>query len=32
VRDATLHKHHKHAERPPVTKQIARTSVVAAGQ
>ncbi len=32
VRDATLHKHHKHAERPPVTRQVARTSVVAAGQ
>ncbi len=32
VRDATLHKHHKHAERPTPTRQIARTSVVAAGQ
>jgi serine-type D-Ala-D-Ala carboxypeptidase/endopeptidase len=32
VRDATLHKHHKNAERPRPTKQIARTSVVAAGQ
>ena len=32
VRDATLHKHHKHAERLPVTRQVARTTVVAAGQ
>ena len=32
VRDATLHKHHKNAEQPRATKQIARTSVVAAGQ
>jgi D-alanyl-D-alanine-carboxypeptidase/D-alanyl-D-alanine-endopeptidase len=32
VREATLHKHHKHAERPSPTRQIARTSVVAAGQ
>jgi D-alanyl-D-alanine-carboxypeptidase/D-alanyl-D-alanine-endopeptidase len=32
VRDATLHKHHKHAERPRLTRQTTRTSVVAAGQ
>lgn len=32
VRDATLHKHHKHAERPPLTRQTTRTSVVGAGQ
>jgi hypothetical protein len=32
VREATLHKHHKHAERPSPTRQIARTSAVAAGQ
>jgi serine-type D-Ala-D-Ala carboxypeptidase/endopeptidase len=32
VSDATLHKHRKHAERPPLTRQIARTSVVGAGQ
>jgi D-alanyl-D-alanine-carboxypeptidase/D-alanyl-D-alanine-endopeptidase len=32
VRDATLHKHHRHAERPRPTRQIARTSVVALGQ
>ena len=32
VRDATLHKHHKNADRPRPTRQIARTSVVAAGQ
>jgi serine-type D-Ala-D-Ala carboxypeptidase/endopeptidase len=32
VREATLHKHHKHAERPSVTRQITRTSAVAAGQ
>jgi D-alanyl-D-alanine-carboxypeptidase/D-alanyl-D-alanine-endopeptidase len=32
VREATMHKHHKHAERPSPTRQIARTSVVAAGQ
>jgi serine-type D-Ala-D-Ala carboxypeptidase/endopeptidase len=32
VRDATLHKHHKNAERPRVTRQVARTSVAAAGQ
>jgi D-alanyl-D-alanine-carboxypeptidase/D-alanyl-D-alanine-endopeptidase len=32
VRDATLHKHHKNADHPRATKQIARTSVVAAGQ
>jgi D-alanyl-D-alanine-carboxypeptidase/D-alanyl-D-alanine-endopeptidase len=30
VRDATLH--HKHAERPTPTRQIARTNVVGAGQ
>jgi serine-type D-Ala-D-Ala carboxypeptidase/endopeptidase len=32
VRDTTLHKHHKHAERPRLTRQVTRTSVVAAGQ
>jgi D-alanyl-D-alanine-carboxypeptidase/D-alanyl-D-alanine-endopeptidase len=32
VRDATLHKHHRNAERPHPTRQIARTSVVALGQ
>ena len=31
VHDTTLHKHHKNAERPRPAKQIARTSVVAAG-
>jgi TnpA family transposase len=30
VRDATLHKHHKNAERPHLTQQITRTSVIAA--
>jgi D-alanyl-D-alanine-carboxypeptidase/D-alanyl-D-alanine-endopeptidase len=32
VREVTLHRHHKHVERPRVTRQIARTSGVAAGQ
>jgi D-alanyl-D-alanine-carboxypeptidase/D-alanyl-D-alanine-endopeptidase len=32
VRDATLHKHHKNAERPRPTRQITRTSVIAAVQ
>jgi D-alanyl-D-alanine-carboxypeptidase/D-alanyl-D-alanine-endopeptidase len=32
VRDATLHKHRKNGERPRVTRQVARTSVAAAGQ
>jgi D-alanyl-D-alanine-carboxypeptidase/D-alanyl-D-alanine-endopeptidase len=32
VREATLHKHHKNAERPRLTRQITRTNVVAAGQ
>jgi D-alanyl-D-alanine-carboxypeptidase/D-alanyl-D-alanine-endopeptidase len=32
VREASLHKHHRNAERPRPTRQIARTSLVAAGQ
>jgi serine-type D-Ala-D-Ala carboxypeptidase/endopeptidase len=32
VRDATLHQHNKNAERPRLTRQIARTSAVAIGQ
>ena len=32
VRDATLHKHNKNTDRPRATRQIARTSVAAAGQ
>ena len=32
LRDATLHKHHKTAERPRATRQIARTTVAAVGQ
>ncbi len=32
LRDATLHQHHKTAERPRLTRQVARTSVTAVGQ
>jgi serine-type D-Ala-D-Ala carboxypeptidase/endopeptidase len=32
VREATAHKHHRHAERPHPARQIARANVVAAGQ
>jgi D-alanyl-D-alanine-carboxypeptidase/D-alanyl-D-alanine-endopeptidase len=32
VRDATVHKHHKNAERPRLTRQIRRTSAGTAGQ
>jgi D-alanyl-D-alanine-carboxypeptidase/D-alanyl-D-alanine-endopeptidase len=32
VRDATLHEHHKNAERPHLTRQVTRASVIAAAQ
>jgi D-alanyl-D-alanine-carboxypeptidase/D-alanyl-D-alanine-endopeptidase len=32
VRDTTLHKHHKHAARPRLIRQVTRTSVIAAVQ
>ena len=32
LKEVTLHKHHRNAERPRLTRQIARNTVIAAGQ